>query len=60
MSEWFYRWLFTDFWVPVWPNIAAALLGVVTGFLLRNRIIKAVVPIFHRHYQNHLKRQDKA
>lgn len=21
-----YRWLFVDFWVPVWPNLAAAAL----------------------------------
>lgn len=25
--EWAHRYLFTDFWVPVWPNIAAAVLG---------------------------------
>lgn len=24
MGGWLYRWLYADFWGPVWPNLAAA------------------------------------
>ena len=27
--EWIHRYLFADFWVPVWPNIAAAIIGAL-------------------------------
>ncbi len=26
MGHWIYHWLYQDFWVPVWPNLAASLL----------------------------------
>lgn len=26
---WLYRYLFLDFWVPVWPNLAAAAIGAL-------------------------------
>lgn len=29
MIEFIHRWIFVDFWVPVWPNLAAAALCAV-------------------------------
>lgn len=33
MIGWFHHWVFVDFWVPVWPNIAAAI--VMSTFIVR-------------------------
>lgn len=33
MIEWMHRYLFQDFWVPVWPNLAAAVIWIPVAMI---------------------------
>jgi hypothetical protein len=63
MGSWSYRWLFIDFWVPVWPNIAAALIGLTTGVIVgyveRKKIARSLVRSFHAQWIEHLAELEK-
>lgn len=41
MGELFNRYVIQDFWVPVWPNIAASIIWAVPAFIWHhNRLVK--------------------
>jgi len=44
MGHWLYHWLFLDFYVPVWPNIAADLIAAVWT-------ISRLKTHLHRHHE---------
>lgn len=46
MGHILYRWLFQDFWVLVWPNLAAATIPTVT--------VVQLVRVVKRHHREHM------
>lgn len=52
-GDWLYRWLFTDFWVPTWPNLAAGVV-VAAWVSLKARSVKALhAEIAAMHVRHH-------
>lgn len=49
MVQWLYHWVWVDFYVPVWPNIAAA--GICTAALWAK--LRAIHKLHKKHFEWH-------
>ena len=57
MGAFLYRWLYVDFWVPVWPNIAAGILvaaWVTLKLRAQRRLQEELRDIHERHHAQHM------
>lgn len=54
-----HQYLFNDFWVPVWPNIAASILWAVPAFVWHKRKVAAKIEeqtvALMQHHENMVK-----
>lgn len=46
MITWLHRWLYTDLFIPVWPNLVAACIPTLT--------VLQLVKIVKRHHREHM------
>ena len=55
MLGWFHHWIYTDLWIPVWPNLLAATIPVVSVVKLTQ-----IVKRHHREHRERLERLENA